>query len=69
MPPFQNGTLKLSMPAIRIHARLPKGHTKKTPLKGMRFESLDEAQAYLGGALGRHAHSRHDEAAGSSDVR
>jgi hypothetical protein len=26
MPPFQNGTLKLSMPAIRIHARLPKGH-------------------------------------------
>jgi transposase len=23
------------------------GHTKKTPLKGMRFESLEEAQAYL----------------------
>ena len=23
------------------------GHTKRTPLKGMRFESLDEAQAYL----------------------
>ena len=23
------------------------GHAKKTPLKGMRFESLDEAQAYL----------------------
>jgi transposase len=23
------------------------GHTKKTPLKGLRFESLDEAQAYL----------------------
>src|SRR5512141_889043 len=23
------------------------GHAKKTPLKGLRFESLDEAQAYL----------------------
>ena len=23
------------------------GHTQKTPLKGMRFESLEEAQAYL----------------------
>jgi len=23
------------------------GHAKKTPLKGMRFESLEEAQAYL----------------------
>src|SRR3974377_614341 len=23
------------------------GHTKRTPLKGMRFESLEEAQAYL----------------------
>jgi hypothetical protein len=23
------------------------GHAKKTPLRGLRFESLDEAQAYL----------------------
>ena len=23
------------------------GHAKKTPLKGMRFESLEQAQAYL----------------------
>ncbi|MGA8871767.1 MAG: hypothetical protein WB460_11555 [Candidatus Acidiferrales bacterium] len=23
------------------------GHAQKTPLKGMRFESLEEAQAYL----------------------
>jgi hypothetical protein len=33
--------------------RIPKssksgiGHTKRTPLKGLRFESLEEAQAYL----------------------
>jgi hypothetical protein len=23
------------------------GHTKRTPLKGMRFESIEQAQAYL----------------------
>jgi CheY-like chemotaxis protein len=27
MPPFQNGTLTVSIPATRIHARLPKGDT------------------------------------------
>ena len=48
------------------------GHAQKTPLKGLRFESLEEAQAVsgsLGRALGRHAHSRHHQTAGRSDVR
>jgi hypothetical protein len=27
MPPFQNGTLTVSIPTTRIHARLPKGHS------------------------------------------
>jgi hypothetical protein len=50
------------------------GHAQKTPLQGLRFETLDEAQAYLGvsrslgDALGGHAHSWHDETAGDRDV-
>jgi hypothetical protein len=34
------------------------GHTKRTPLKGMRFESLEEAQAYLDRWEGRWADTR-----------
>jgi transposase len=34
------------------------GHAKKTPLKGLRFESLDEAQAYLDHWEGRWADTR-----------
>ena len=48
------------------------GHAKKTPLKGLRFESLEEAQAYLDhweAALGRYAHPWHDETAGRGHVR
>src|SRR6266540_2052184 len=48
------------------------GHAQKTPLKGMRFESPQEAQAYLdhwGSALGRHAHPWHHQAAGRRHVR
>ena len=48
------------------------GHAQKTPLKGMRFESLEEAQAYLDrweAALGRHAHPWHDETPGGRHVR
>ena len=47
------------------------GHAQKTPLKGLRFESLEEAQAYLDhweAALGRYAHSRHDQTASGGDV-
>ena len=48
------------------------GHAQKTPLKGLRFESLQEAQdlpGSLGSALGRHAHPRHHQAAGRRHVR
>ena len=41
-------------------------------LRGMRFESLEEAQAYVDrwtDALGRHAHPRDDEAAGRCCLR
>src|SRR3954468_13855709 len=34
------------------------GHAKKTPLKGLRFESLEEAQAYLDRWEERWAHTR-----------
>lgn len=34
------------------------GHAKRTPLKGLRFESLDEAQAYLDGWEERWADTR-----------
>ena len=47
------------------------GHAQKTPLKGLRFETLEEAQAYLDrweAALGRHAHPRHHQAPGRRDV-
>jgi transposase len=46
------------------------GHAQKTPLKGLRFESLDEAQAYLDRWETRWAdtHPRHDEAASGRDV-
>ena len=47
------------------------GHTQKTPLQGLRFETIEAAQAYLDrweDALGRHAHSRHDETPGRGDV-
>jgi transposase len=47
------------------------GHAQKTPLKGLRFETLEEAQAHLdslGAALGRHAHPRHHQAAGGRHV-
>ena len=47
------------------------GHAQKTPLRGQRFESLEEAQAYLdqwGTALGRHTHPRHHETASCGDV-
>ena len=36
------------------------GHTQKTPLKGMRFESLEEAQAYLDRWEERWADTRND---------
>ena len=48
------------------------GHAKKTPLRGLRFEDLDDAQAYLDRwepPLGRHPHPRHDQAPGRRDVR
>ena len=48
------------------------GHAKRTPLKGQRFESLQEAQTYLGplgSTVGRHAHSRNHQAASRGHVR
>ena len=47
------------------------GHAQKTPLKGLRFETLEEAQAYLDhweATLGRHAHPRHHQTAGRRHV-
>ncbi len=47
------------------------GHTQKTPLKGLRFETLEAAQALsrsLGRSLGGHAHSRDHETASGHDV-
>ncbi len=47
------------------------GHAQKTPLKGLRFETIEAAQAYLDrweDTLGRYAHPRHDEAPGRGDV-
>ena len=47
------------------------GHAKKTPLRGLRFESIDDGASVprsLGNALGRHAHPRHDETPGRRDV-
>ena len=47
------------------------GHAQRTPLQGLRFE-IDRGGAgvprSLGDQLGRHAHPRHDEAAGRGDV-
>jgi transposase len=41
------------------------GHTKKTPLKGMRFESLEAGvSGALGRTLGRYTHTRYDETTG-----
>src|SRR5712691_4764989 len=36
------------------------GHAQKTPLQGLRFETIEEASVLgsLGDALGRHAHPR-----------
>ena len=48
------------------------GHAQKTPLKGKRFESLEEAQAYLDHweeQLGRQAHPWPHQAASGGDVR
>ena len=47
------------------------GHAQKTPLKGQRFESLDQAQGYLDRweVRCRHPHPRHDQAAGGGHVR
>jgi transposase len=47
------------------------GHAQKTPLKGMRFESPQEAQAYLDHWEARwaDAHPRHHQAAGRGHVR
>src|SRR2546428_487815 len=47
------------------------GHAKRTPLKGMRFESLEEAQAYLdlGRTLGRYTHPWHHQTPGCRHVR
>ena len=48
------------------------GHTQATPLKGLRFETLDDGPGLsrsLGGALGRHAHPRHHQAPGRRHVR
>jgi transposase len=47
------------------------GHAQKTPLKGLRFETIEAAQAYLdrwGSPLGRYAHPRHDETPSRRDV-
>jgi transposase len=47
------------------------GHAKKTPLKGLRFESLGRGTSVsgsLGRALGRYTHSRYYETAGGGDV-
>ena len=47
------------------------GHAKNTPLKGLRFESLAEAQTYLDrweAELGRHPHPRHHQAPGGGHV-
>ena len=47
------------------------GHAQKTPLQGLRFETLEAGAGVsrsLGDALGRHAHPRHDEAPGRRDV-
>jgi transposase len=48
------------------------GHAQKTPLKGLRFESLEEAQAYLDRWeerwAGRHAHPRHHQTSGLRHV-
>ena len=47
------------------------GHAQKTPLRGLRFETLEEAQAYLDRWEVRwagHADPRHNEAAGGGDV-
>ncbi len=48
------------------------GHAQKTPLKGLRFESLEEAQALsgsMGATLGRHPHPRHHQTASGRHVR
>src|SRR6516165_691558 len=48
------------------------GHAQKTPLKGLRFESLEQAQAYLDRweeRWGRHPHSRHHQTPGRRHVR
>jgi len=46
------------------------GHTQKTPLHGMRFETTRkrDLSRSMGRALGRHAHPRHNEATGGRDV-
>lgn len=45
------------------------GHAQRTPLRGVRFESEGEGvPRSLGGQLGRHADSRHDQAARRRDV-
>ena len=46
------------------------GHTQKTPLQGMRFETIEEAQVYLDrwDTLGRHPDPWHDETASGDDV-
>jgi transposase len=46
-------------------------HAQKTPLKGQRFETLEEAQTYLDeweSRWARHPHSRHDQTAGCRHV-
>ena len=61
-----------AIPIARARSKSAIGHTQKTPLKGLRFETLEEAQAYLDrwdDALGRHAHPRHHQAPGRRDVR
>ena len=48
------------------------GHTQATPLKGLRFESIDGGASLsrpLGRPLGRHAHPRHHQAPGRRHVR
>lgn len=47
------------------------GHTQKTPLRGLRFDTLEAAQRYLDQWDARargHTHPRHDQAPGECDV-
>src|SRR5205085_1315844 len=44
---LRRGSAALPDPRSRSKVESGVGHAKRTPLKGMRFESLEEAQAYL----------------------